>query len=111
MSLPPAHHAALAASSEAPIQDQAKLLEALRTRTQVAQQFKEYQAQKAQQLADTTTPPTPVEEGPYSASTLGSKKIHEIKDILREMGKRVTGNKEDLIAVRTSLLHCSILDT
>lgn len=48
-------------------------------------------------------PAAPVEEdSTYTLASLGTKKIHEIKDILRVMGKRVTGNKEDLIAVRSA---------
>lgn len=100
MSLPSGHNGPQASNGvDAPQPDQAKLLEALRLQA-VKEQLNKYVAAKGQHIP-APPPPAPVEDdSTYTLASLGTKKIHEIKDILRVMGKRVTGNKEDLIAVR-----------
>jgi hypothetical protein len=99
MSHPTATHSAQNPNgSEATVQDQAKLLEALRQHS-MQEQFKQYQAQKIAQPETQVISASMEEEGDHSVGALGNKKINEIKDILRSQGKRVTGNKEDLIAV------------
>lgn len=100
MSLPPASNGPQGANGrEGPLSDQAKLLEALRQQT-VRQQLAQYSAQKEAAAVPAPAVVSAEEEGTYTLASLGGKKIHEIKDILRLMGKKVTGNKEDLIAVR-----------
>lgn len=86
------------AAPDSTLSDQVKLLEALRQHT-LTEQFKQYHAQKAaHHPVPVAAPETPEDEGIYTAASLGSKKLHEIKQILKDQGKRVTGNKEDLIA-------------
>lgn len=104
MSLPSGHNGPQAPNGvDHPQPDQTKLLEALRQHA-VKEQLHKYAAQKEQQIA-AAPPAAPVEEdSTYTLASLGTKKINEIKDILRIMGKRVTGNKEDLIAVRSTTI-------
>lgn len=62
------------------------------------QQFQQFAATKVSQPAGTAPAPAVEEEGEHTLKSLSEKKIHEIRDILRAAGKRITGNKEDLIA-------------
>ncbi|XP_049850065.1 uncharacterized protein LOC126320761 [Schistocerca gregaria] len=41
---------------------------------------------------------TAISPGEYTQESLSNKKLSEIKEILKQTGKKVTGNKEDLIA-------------
>lgn len=91
-------------------QQQLKLLEALQ-RQAFETQYTEYKNQQASVSTTQAASATPTQQAatgaestlpqePYTAASLGQLKLSDIKKILKDSGKRVTGNKEDLIAVR-----------
>lgn len=72
--------------------------------TNARQALNDFVAKKTSEQLAEPEPPVPEEQGVLTLNTLKVMKINEIKDILRANGKRVTGNKEDLIAVRDAFM-------
>lgn len=66
--------------------------------TNARQALNDFVAKKTSEQLAEPEPPVPEEQGVLTLNVLKVMKINEIKDVLRANGKRVTGNKEDLIA-------------